>query len=160
EAYEWLENEIKAEFSGKILRVSLTGDNPSEVATVVKAVTAAYLREVADKEKAQRVERNQTLKVHYENLQKELETKRRKMRELAIELGSKDKQTLSLQQRLAMTQQSAAEQELLRVQSDLRQAMGNLKRMEAKAGREAPVDPAATPVDPAEDEVEEAIRGA
>src|SRR5262249_32030155 len=64
-----------------------------------------------------------------------------------------------LQQRLAMTQQSAAEQELLRVQSELRQAMGNLKRLEAKADREAPVESAATPVDPAEDEVEEAIRG-
>jgi len=160
EAYEWLENEIKAEFSGKILRISLTGDDPSEVATVVKAVTASYLSEVANKEKAQRVERNETLKDHYAKLQKQLEAKRLMLRDLAIELGSKDKQTLSLQQRLAMTQQSATEQELLRVQSELRQAMGDLKRLQVRADREATVVSATTPVVAAEDEeVEEAIRG-
>jgi uncharacterized protein involved in exopolysaccharide biosynthesis len=61
----WLEREIKAEFKGKILRLSLTGENPTEVATLVKSVTRAYLSEVADKEKAQRLERNEILKRHY-----------------------------------------------------------------------------------------------
>ncbi len=48
---EWLEGEIKAEFTGKILRLTLSGDKPSEVATLVKSVTNAYLSEVVNKEK-------------------------------------------------------------------------------------------------------------
>jgi capsular exopolysaccharide synthesis family protein len=159
EAYEWLVNEIRVEFKGKILHLSLTGDDPSEVATVIKAVTAAYLRQVAYKEKAQRAERNEALKVHYANLQKEVQGRRAKLNELAIDLGSKDRQTLSLQQRLAITQQAAVEQELLGVRSELRQATGSRKRLQAKAAREAPVEGAANPEVQAEDEVAEAIRG-
>ena len=76
EPAEWVESEIKAEFTGKILRLSSSGDDPSEVATLVKAVTSAYLSEVAYKEKAQRLERNETLKHLFDKLQKQLESKR------------------------------------------------------------------------------------
>lgn len=56
--YEWLDRELKAEFMGKILRLALSGDNPTELAVLTKAVTSAYLSEVANKEKSQRLERN------------------------------------------------------------------------------------------------------
>ena len=62
EPSEWLESEIKAEFTGKILRLTLSGDKPSEVATLVKSVTNAYLSEVVNKEKLARIERNDLLK--------------------------------------------------------------------------------------------------
>ncbi len=37
---------------GKILRLALSGNNPTELAVLIKAVTAAYLSEVANKEKS------------------------------------------------------------------------------------------------------------
>ena len=158
DASEWLESKIQAEFSGKILRLTLSGENPSELTTIMKAVTSAYLSEVAYKEKAQRLERNETLKDHYNKLQKQLEAKRGELKALAIELGSNDKQTLSLQQRLAMTQQSQAEQELLRAQSDLRHAMVKLKGLQAKVDRDETNDPPTSSVGSAEAEVEKAIQ--
>ena len=51
EPSEWLEGEIKVEFTGKILRLTLSGDRPSDVAALVRSVTEAYLSEVVNKEK-------------------------------------------------------------------------------------------------------------
>jgi polysaccharide biosynthesis transport protein len=124
---EWFESQLKADFSGKILRLAVSTEKPSDATALVKAVTAAYLSEVVNAEKAQRIERNQTLERHYERLQNQLESKRRKLKTLATALGSKDKQTLSLQQRLAIGRQSMAEEELLRIQSSLTRAMAELK---------------------------------
>ena len=56
-----------------------------------------------------------------------------------VELGSNDKQALSLQQRMAITRQGMAEQELLRTQADLKHAMAELKVLEEKATREGPI---------------------
>ena len=102
EPAEWLEHELKAEFTGKILRLALSSNDPAEVTTIVKAVTHTYLNEVANKEKLQRLERNHSLEEHYEKLEKQLESKRGQLRSLAATVGSKDKQALSMQQRLAI----------------------------------------------------------
>jgi succinoglycan biosynthesis transport protein ExoP len=132
---EWLEGQLKAEFSGKLLRIALTAEKASDATVLVKAVTSAYLSEVVNAEKAQRIERNHTLERHYEKLQTQLESKRRKLKTLATALGSKDKQTLSLQQRLAIGRQSVAEEELIRTQASLTRAMAELKvRQQALQG--------------------------
>src|SRR5262249_14770254 len=136
DASEWLEREIKAEFTGKILRLALSGDNPSDVAALVKAVTGAYLSEVANKEKAQRLERNAILNRHYDDLQQKLETKRNRLRSLAAEVGSNDKQALSLQQRLAIARQGWAEHELGRTQSGLKHPLAELHVLRGKAERD------------------------
>jgi polysaccharide biosynthesis transport protein len=156
---EWLEHEFKAEFAGKILRLALTGDNATEVATLVKAVTGAYLSEVANKEKSHRLERNEILKRYYDQLQERLEGKRARLRGLATEVGSNDKQTLSLQQRLAVTRQGMAEQELLRTQSALKQAMAKYKVLQARAGRGTAVGAEESTPAPEDNDLEQAIQG-
>ena len=85
----WLEKELKAEFTGKLFRLSLSANDPVEVTSLVKAITQTYLSEVANKEKLERLKRNQTLEKHHDNLQKQLESKRTQLRELAKALGSK-----------------------------------------------------------------------
>ncbi len=79
----WLESEIKAEFTGTILRLSLSCNTPVEAATLIKAVTDTYISEVANKEKVQRLERNRTLEDHYGKLEKQLESKRNELRTLS-----------------------------------------------------------------------------
>ncbi len=155
---EWLEQEIKAEFTGKILRIALSGNNPIEVGVLVKAVTAAYLSEVANKEKNERIERNNVLKGHYDRLQARLEARRGRLRTLATEVGSNDKQTLSLQQRLAVTRQGMAEQELLRIQAELKHAMAEFKVLQAKAGRGSLPEGEESAAAAADDDVERAIQ--
>ena len=158
EPSEWLEGEIKAEFTGKILRVSLTGDKPTDVATLVRSVTNAYLSEVVNKEKAERLERNEVLKRHYDKLQQQLDTRRNRLRNLTAEVGSNDKQTMSLQQRMAITRQGMAEQELLKTQADLKRAMAELKVLEAKTRRDDPVEPAESPIASRDVDVERTIQ--
>ena len=136
----WLESELKAEFSGKMLRLALSSDDPVAATTVIKAVTNVYLSEVANKEKIERIERNVTLERHYDDLQKRLEKKRAQLKGLATDLGSKDKQAVSLQQRLAISRQNMAEEELLQTQADLKHVMAELKIMQKKEERSAEAD--------------------
>jgi capsular exopolysaccharide synthesis family protein len=155
---EWLERELKADFSGKILRLAVSCEKPTDAAVLVKAITAAYLGDVVNAEKGQRIQRNQTLEQHFQRLQSQLESKRRKLKALATALGSKDKQTLSLQQRLAISRQSMAEEELIKVQASLTRAMAELK-----VRQESRVEPGSTNPPAAEEttipkDVEEAIQ--
>ena len=153
---EWLEQLIKAEFKGKILSISLTGDNAAEVTSLVKAVTHTYLDEVANKETLERLDRNASLEAHYDRLNKQLESKRKLLRGLSTAVGSKDKQNLSMQQRLAVSRQSIAEEELLRTQSDLKRAMAELKVLQKRA--ETDQAESAEPATPVQStDVEEAI---
>jgi succinoglycan biosynthesis transport protein ExoP len=155
--YEWLEQDLKAEFTGKILRLSLSTDNPVEATTLVKAITHTYLDEVANKEKLQRLERNQSLEEHYDKLEKQLEAKRKLLRTLSSTVGLKDKQALSMQQRLAISRQSMAEEELLRTQSELKRAMAELKVLQNRKPKGEVLDPA-DPAVPSQDvDVEKAV---
>jgi polysaccharide biosynthesis transport protein len=160
DAAEWLDSQLKGEFKGKILSLSMSGDDPTEVTALVKAVTRTYLEEVANKEKLQRLDRNRSLVGHYEALEKKLESKRKLLRDLSAAVGSKDKQNLSVKQRLAVARQSNAEEQLLRVQSELKQAMVEIKVLQnreqsrsADAGE--PVEP---PAPMADADVEQAIQ--
>ena len=135
----WLESELKAEFTGTILRLSVSCDQPVEAATLIKLVTDIYINEVANKEKVQRMERNATLEDHYAKLQKQLELRRNQLRSLSASLGSKDKQALSMQQRLAINRQNMVEEELLRTQSELRHAMAEFKVLQDKGEMAAEV---------------------
>jgi polysaccharide biosynthesis transport protein len=154
----WLEGAIKAEFTGAILRLAMTSDNPAAVTTLVKAITHTYLDEVANKEKLQRLARNQSLEEHYEKLEKQLESKRKQLRNLSSTVGSKDKQALSMQQRLAFSRQTMAEEELLRTQSELHRAMAELKVLQNRKQNVDILDPADR-ADPLQDaDLEKAIQ--
>ncbi len=156
---DWLEQQIKADFKGKILSLAMTGDNPDDVTTVVKSVTRAYLSEVANKEKLQRLDRNRSLEEHYEKLEKQLESKRKTLRDLSATVGSKDKQTLSTQQRLAVSRQSKAESELLETQSDLKRAMAELKVLQNREQKRGAADPKEEPAAPlSDDDLEKAVQ--
>ena len=155
---EWLEQQLKAEFKGKILSLAMSGDNGAEVTTLVQATTHTYLDEVANKEKLTRLDRNRSLEAHYDKLEKQLESKRRILRGLSSSVGTKDKQSLSMQQRLAMSRQIMAEEELLRTQSDLKRAMAELKVLQSREKKQDVVD-TTEPVAPLDEaDVEEAIR--
>jgi capsular exopolysaccharide synthesis family protein len=130
---EWLEKEIKADYSlaPEILRISLVGERPQDLALLVDAVRMAYLQEVVEKEKHERglqLERLKTLYAEYDDL---LRDKRRNFSDLARAVGSRDSQTLAHKHKFALERLSQAQKELWQLQSELRKA-----RIEA-AGHEA-----------------------
>jgi polysaccharide biosynthesis transport protein len=137
----WLEKDLKAEFTGKLFRLSLTANDPVEVTSLVKAITQTYLSEVANKEKLERLARNRTLEQHHEILHKQLESKRNQLRQHAMALGSKDKQSLSAQQRLAISRQSMAEEELLRTQAELKRSMAELRVLQSRNQKDPEIAP-------------------
>jgi polysaccharide biosynthesis transport protein len=155
---EWLEREVKAEFSGKILRLALTSDNPAEASTIVKAVTHTYLDEVANKEKLQRIARNQSLEGHYNKLENQLESKRKQLRTLSATIGSKNPHALSMQQRLAINRQGMAEEELLQTQADLKRAMVQVKVLQSRRQQDPELDPQAHAAGPTAADVTKAIQ--
>ena len=109
----WAEN-LKVEYplNSEIMNVSLRGANPQEVATLVNAVVDAYMREVVSKEQGQRAERLSQLDRLYADTENDWRSKRSQMRNLAERLGTGERETLTLQQQIALQQSAACRTEL------------------------------------------------
>lgn len=121
---QWLEKEVKADYSlaPEVLRVSLSGTSPEELTTIVNAVRDAYLREYVDKEKNERQKRLDKLKKLAADYEELLRDRRRTLRELAENVGSRDAQTAAHRQQFAVERLFMAQKELLQLQSELRKA--------------------------------------
>ena len=75
----WLHDKLLLDFpqNGEFLRVSLRGDEPSQLAPIVNAVVAAYMEEVVDKENAKLRERRDLLEKKVQEYQDARETEKR-----------------------------------------------------------------------------------
>lgn len=128
EPLEWLENELKVDFpmGAEYATISLAGDRPEDLATLVNAVTDHYVRTVRDKEFKDRSKRLQQLESLFEDKHKELESKQKQINELANDAGSDDRPTLILQQQIAMETMSRTRSELIAIQAELRRSRTDL----------------------------------
>jgi polysaccharide biosynthesis transport protein len=129
-----LAGRIKVEFprGGEILSITMPGDDPKELAVLVNAVTDAYLKQIVQQEKTDRVARLERLKSLFGRYQKELQEKRRDYRELAESVGPNDVQSSSIKQQLAAEQMGQLKHELLQLQTDIRQSRIRLKVLEGR----------------------------
>lgn len=127
ERIEWLEKEIQADFTlaPEVLRISLSGDDPEELTTLVTAVREAYVREVLDKERIDRVNRREWLRQRKESYEAQLKKNKEKKAEderLAGKDGPKHSMVIGfIQQQLNWT-----ERELLQTQSEYRRLRAEL----------------------------------
>jgi capsular polysaccharide biosynthesis protein len=76
---DWLENALKTDFllAPEILRLTLTGDRPDDVAKIVNAVTDAFLKEMDNKEQVRRQVRLEELKANHRRTLETLNQKRK-----------------------------------------------------------------------------------
>ena len=88
----WLAKNLHVEFPGnaEIMRVSLTGVNPNDVATVVQAVVDAYMNEIVDAERNQKKARLDELNRLYAEKEGEMRNRRTELKQLAEQLGTGD----------------------------------------------------------------------
>lgn len=81
---QWLQQAVQVDYPGgsELLRITLTGENPSDLALLVNAVTDAYREEIVQAEYAGRQTRLQELERTYRELWRRIRTKRSQLREL------------------------------------------------------------------------------
>lgn len=88
----WLQSQISAEYLGdsELLQVSLRGENPNETAMLINAVKKAYVDQIVENEKTQRMVRKDSLDKQRLIYAKDLEQKKNEFDNLADKAQSKD----------------------------------------------------------------------
>ena len=125
------------------MNVSLIGDNPQEITTLVNAVVSAYLSKIVDKEREKSVAHCDTLDGLRADKETEVRALLNNLRQLAEQAGGTgDKEALSIRQRVAVEQFAQYRSELMRVQFELMRARSSLKTQQAYlASLETPIFP-------------------
>ena len=124
DAPTWLAGEINVTFpeKGEIMQVGLVGCDPVEITKLVNAVVGAYMREVVDVERNQRVIRRNELDKLCADKETEVRNKRNDMKQLADQLGTQDSDTLSLKQQAAVQQYADYQRQLMQVRFEAMRA--------------------------------------
>ena len=117
----WLEQSIQVDaYDGpEILRISLTGDRPTELAEIVNAVKDAYLEEVVNAERKLRITRLNDLERIFEQTEDKVRRKEERVNSLAQELGTGDAKALTIKQQMAMEYFAQLRREHARVRFEL-----------------------------------------
>ena len=140
---EWLAENLQAQFlqGTEVLQISLDGQDPKELASLVNAVTNTYIEEVANGDLKKRVQRRELLKKLSNTKFAEMKSRRDALRTLAQKAGSDDRQTLVLKQQYAIELGTDVRKDLRQVQSQKRklEAMIKERRPEALHETAAPM---------------------
>jgi capsular exopolysaccharide synthesis family protein len=135
----WLEKRIQADFAGETLRIWMTGEQPDDLKILVNAVADSYIYNVLNSEDRVRQERRDTLEKKWHALQDTLKAKRETVKpRTQLFGGTKEKQTIQLARELAMERQSEVRRELIRAQTELKNARAEYKVLldQAKQGED------------------------
>jgi capsular exopolysaccharide synthesis family protein len=129
----WLEKELKVGYleDTELLRISLTGTSPKELADLVNAIQDTYLSIVVKQEQRDQLAMFTELEQIFNKGQDKLRRQRTEIKGLAGVLQSGDPQALTTKQRITFDEHAAAKREVALVKSQLRQAETRLKLQEA-----------------------------
>jgi capsular exopolysaccharide synthesis family protein len=150
---EWLEQELQVDnkVAPQILQISIRGDRPGQLATVVDAVREAYLNEIVDIDHNKRTADLERLKTILAANEASLREKRRTLENLAQntpDAGSGDSKLLTLSHQFVLEQLSIANKNLMECQSEkwkLEAELGVMKAAQQPTGQSAPTPPVAIP---------------
>jgi capsular exopolysaccharide synthesis family protein len=137
----WLDQSIRTEFEGEIMKVSLSGTRPRDLRDIVNAVVDHYINNVADRERLIRRDEYEKIDKFYATLLQQIKDRREAMRALSRNIGSSNRDTIELQHQLAIERHNDANRQLAWVQLELQKAEAELRVLRSR--------PAASPVDPA-----------
>jgi Mrp family chromosome partitioning ATPase len=129
----WLETELKtALYDGGQLRVSLTGENPDELADALNAVTAAYLTLIVGAEEDQRRARVDELDKALTTSEDRVRSLRNHERALAETLRTADTPSIQFQQQTLVQVHAGLIREQLERESHLRALRSQLEGLNAQ----------------------------
>ncbi len=136
----WLQNSLQvvAPAESQVLLIKLRGKVAQDVTRVVNAVTSAYLEDVVNKDRADRLGRREILERKHKENQAELREKRETFQKLARELGSRDSSEVATQRSLLLDHLGTLRSQMTQLQRDITaidtELALNEARQDAKAG--------------------------
>ncbi len=125
----WLQETIKVSFpaDGEIMRVSLEAPSGDSCVKIVNAVVNAYMSEVVDDDRNERLKRLDNLERVAAEAEAKVRSKRTEFKGLASALGTGDTDSLTVAQQSALTQYGFMQEKLSTIQFELLQAEGELR---------------------------------
>lgn len=140
---DWLRRTLKIDFpdGAEILEISMSGQDPEALATLVNAVTDAYLNEVVNVDYNARLDRLEKLRTFWKTFKDELLKKRANLRRLAGSVGPAAPAVVSARKQAEEDRQASVRSALIQVQSELMKAETELEALESapKESNEAPL---------------------
>lgn len=123
---DWLLEEIDVNFdySPEFVRITLAGEHPQDLATIVNAVKDAYLDNIVYQERNERIQNLRKIEGKFSTLDKSVRKNQERIDRLAEDLGTGDS-------KIAMGNQDLLQQSLRSLQTDLQDIDGEIREEEA-----------------------------
>ena len=130
----WLSRSIQvsAPMESEVLQVRLRGEHPADIAKVVNAVTASYLDDIVNKERAENLGRRDALEKRYKENMAEMREMRETFNTLARTLGTRDSAEVATQRGLLLDHLGNLRSQLSQAQRDLTVIDAELAVLDAK----------------------------
>ena len=112
DAASWLQDELKVDFTGEIMRISLSGDRGPDLVTIVNEVTDSYLNKIGNQDKVRTLKDIETLEKLQGKYVDQLKNKRDQLQSKTQFIGTNNQETLTLKGQLAIQQESDLKKEL------------------------------------------------
>jgi hypothetical protein len=109
----WLQDELKIDFTGEIMRISLSGERKNDLVPIVNAITDSYLRTIGNLDRLHVRVDIETLTELQKKYVEQLENKRSILTALTRVIGSNDQEALTLKGRLILQQEADLIKELV-----------------------------------------------
>ena len=123
--------QVSTPAESEVLQVRLFGRNPRDVQQIVNAVTQAYLTDVVNKEKTERLGRRDMLEQKYKENMAEVRTRLETFNNLARSLGSRDSAEVATQRSLLLDHLGTLRAKLTQLQRDVVQIDTELALIDA-----------------------------
>jgi polysaccharide biosynthesis transport protein len=124
--------QVSAPMESEVVQVRLRGENSKEVTQIVNAVTQAYLNDVVNKEKTERLQRRDTLERKYKENMAEVRANYDTYHNLARSLGAADSTEVATQRALLLDHLGTLRAQINQNQRDLTLIDAELAIMDAK----------------------------
>jgi capsular exopolysaccharide synthesis family protein len=124
--------QVSAPMESEVVQVRLRGENSKEVTQIVNAVTQAYLNDVVNKEKTERLQRRDTLERKYKENMAEVRANLDTYHNLAKSLGTSDSAEVATQRALLLDHLGTLRAQINQNQRDLTLIDAELAIMDAK----------------------------
>ena len=124
--------QVSAPMESEVVQVRLRGENAAEVTKIVNAVTQAYLNDVVNKEKSERLQRHDTLERKYKENMAEVRSSLDTYNNLAKSLGTADSAEVATQRSLLLDHLGTLRAQMNQTQRDLMLLDAELSILDAR----------------------------
>ena len=131
---DWLADnlQVATPAESEVLQSRLRAQNPEDAAKIVNNVTTAYLDDIVDKERSERLARRDVLERKYKENMAEIRSRRETFNNLARQLGTKDSSEVSTQRMLLLDHVSSLRSQINSLEREISVIDAELAVMQAQ----------------------------